>query len=378
MVSLCQVHVSSFTDYYVAPKRGKSTPSHSFTAVAASVSHDEIRLQSLSYIPLFSFASNETIERFDRIDDAIMGGVSSSTLLDIPKEAYSKWFGICRTTGGGFCGIRTLPFAQPLNISEDNADGFYLTCRLASDNEPERRAWKMSTRIKPDRGEQLYQARFEFSQSSPDEWSSVTVPFDKFRLVRGPRVVPDSPPLNISKGIYQIGMTMSKFDIGVNVTEVENFREGPFELQIKEIGVYSKSDESSAMPKQTINLPKIYSKKEAKKQMSVVLKILRLVSKLFFTEQSQRRKAAMKLLTTKRNFSRTRAILFGLKSRAASSGWASSVAKLMAVLCVDCLRSIGVVMLRIFLLYPTRLVGKIVAAVQSNIAKSELSAPSVL
>ena len=319
----------------------------------------------LVYTPLFSFAQNETITKFDRIDDVIMGGVSSSTLVDVPQEPYAKWFGVCRTTGGGFCGIRTLPFAEPLNLTENNAQGFYLTCRLVSDNEPERRAWKMSTRIKPDRGKQLYQARFEFSQTNSQQWSTVTVPLESFRLVRGPRAVPDSPPLNVSGGIYQIGMTMSKFDIGENVTEVENFREGPFELQIKEIGVYSISDSNATTTNPAVSLPKIFSKEEAKKQSSVVLKILRPVSKLFFTEKSQRRKVAMKLLTTQRNMTRAQAILFGLKSRAASSGWISSIAKLMAIVCADGLRSLGVVVLRIFLLYPIRILRKIVKAAKS-------------
>eukprot|EP00977_Amphora_coffeiformis_P000288 scaffold83_cov181-Amphora_coffeaeformis.AAC.15 len=330
-----------------------------------------------SYSPLFSFDRNDTVALFDRIDDTIMGGASTSTLVDVPDAPYAKWLGLCRTTGGGFCGIRTLPFATPL-MNLTDTQGFYIICRLASDQEPERRAWKMSTRIQPDRGEQLYQARFTFSQSIPDQWSTVTIPFDEFRLVRGPRALRESPPLHVSGGIYQIGMTMSKFGLGQNVTEVENFREGPFELQIKEIGVYRNSNTTatsnvaapSAAQQSVIHLPRILSKEEAKKQSSLILKILRPISKLFFTETSQRRKVAMTLLRTRRyHMTRLQAIRFGLKSRAASSGWISSISKLVAILWVDSLRSVAAVTLRVVLLYPIRLVRKLVNAFKGLLAK---------
>jgi hypothetical protein len=316
------------------------------------------------YSPVFDFGLNDTVSAFDRINDSIMGGVSSSTLIDVPGEDYAKWLGICRTTGGGFCGTRTLPFTAPLNVTE-STQGFYIICRLASDDEADRRAWKISTRIRPDRGEELYQARFYLDSSTmfrskDDEssWCTVLVPFEDFRLVRGARAVPDSPPLNTTGGIFQIGLVMSKFGIPSNETmvEVPNFREGPFELHLKEIGFYQLLDkEKSESSITTISVPKVLSKAEAAKQAPVILKILRPVSKIFFTEQSQRRKVAMKLLTSKRNLSRLQAIWFGVKSRAASKGWIVSVGKLFAILSADIMRSLGLFALRLSLLYPIRL-----------------------
>ena len=38
-------------------------------------------------------------------------------------------------------------------------------------------------------------------QENKDEWARVKIPFDSFRLVRGPRLVPDSPPINITGGV---------------------------------------------------------------------------------------------------------------------------------------------------------------------------------
>lgn len=93
----------------------------------------------------------------------------------------------------GFCGARTLPFKEPLQVP-DRALGFYLDCRLTSDNEPERRVWKLTARSESSRGEVLYQAAFQIPKSEPSDieevpWNRVFVPFSDFRLVRGPRMV---------------------------------------------------------------------------------------------------------------------------------------------------------------------------------------------
>ena len=63
-----------------------------------------------TYTPVFDFSlSNPIIKEksassFERIDDAIMGGISQSSLRDIPNQPYASWSGVCRTDGGGFCG----------------------------------------------------------------------------------------------------------------------------------------------------------------------------------------------------------------------------------------------------------------------------------
>ena len=295
----------------------------------------------VSYQPLFDFANSTTVEAFDRIDDVIMGGISTSSMM--AAHDYAKWFGVCRTDGGGFCGVRTRPWEQPLAVGE--ADGFYLKVRLSSDDEPQRRVWKMTTRVKPDRGEQLYQAQYQLVNSS--DFQTVQVPFESFQLVRGPRTIPDGPPLNTTSGLYQIGFTMSKFGMGVNVTELPDFRAGFFELQFREIGLYSKGDKVDTLA------PSV----SEKDQRPLVVKVLRPISKLFFTEQSQRRKSAMKTLRSKRNLSRLGAVLFGLRARAQSFGWVRSIAHLAAIVSVDSSRTIALTALRVGLLYPLRLLG---------------------
>ncbi len=154
-----------------------------------------------------------------------------------------------------------------------------MICRLTSDDEPERRVWKVTTRSEQSRGEQLYQAMFQLP-ANQEEWNRVEVPFSRFVQVRGPRVVGGAPTLDVSNGLFQIGISLSKFMISTNVTEIPNFRPGFFELQIKEIGVYRKADEPI-----NVITPTTLSKNEAEKKRPILLKLLLPVAKVFFSEK---------------------------------------------------------------------------------------------
>ena len=376
-------------------------------------------------LPLLNFRdSNETINDIDRLDDAIMGGISTSVVRQQQQQQqqpYAIWSGICRTDGGGFCGFRTNPFQAPYVVpflqhgstesrttdDDDDTGGFYIKCRLVSDNEPERRVWKLTTRTKPDRGELLYQAPFEIakrgsirsssgtsrSSSMFDdvmsveqemiEWQTIHVPFDRFRLVRGPQVVENGPPLNVSAGIYQLGMTMSQFIFAADTpnqnnntanTRTEktlpNFRDGYFELHIEEMGVYSTTSNSkSSLAVQPESRPlKVLSKGETKEKRSVLLKVLFVVAKLFFSEQSQRRKSTLRILRNKYNMTRFQAIRWGFQRRLVQSESShvslfrklqrimSSTMETVSILSIDTIRSILSLSIKLFLFYPLRLV----------------------
>jgi len=313
-----------------------------------------------SFTPIFDFTRPETIDQIDRLDDAIMGGISTSSVQPSLDGGFARWGGVCRTDGGGFCGFRTNPFAEPLLTGD--SDGLYVQCRLVSDDEPERRVWKLTTRTKPDRGELLYQAPFDFTSKDRENWTTVKVPFDTFRFVRGPRMIPDGPPLDLSKGLYQIGMTMSKFAFGVNTTELENFRDGFFELQIKEIGLYKRitqeASQAATATATAVAAPKVLTKVEAKKQRPLLLKVLLPLSKIFFSEQSQRRKSAMRILREERKLSPAAAIWWGFRSRAASFGVIPSLAKTISILLVDTFRKTIATALKIIFLYPIQLLRK--------------------
>jgi hypothetical protein len=234
-----------------------------------------------THTTIFDFASTDqnAVDKFERIDDAIMGGISLSSLKQSPDEDFATWSGICRLDGGGFCGTRTLPFQEPIRVGNE-AEGIYLLCRLTSDDEPERRVWKVTTRSEQSRGEQLYQSMFELPKPVEGDWNRVKIPFSSFIQVRGPRVVEGAPPLDVSNGLFQIGISLSKFSIARNVTEVPNFRPGYFELQIKEIGGYTQKKESLELA-----TPATLSKREAAKKKPLVLKIILPLAKIFFSEK---------------------------------------------------------------------------------------------
>jgi hypothetical protein len=184
-----------------------------------------------------------------------------------------------------------MPFEEPLQVNR-RAEGFYLLCRFTSDDEPERRVWKMTTRTENSRGEQLYQAMFEIPKIDKDDsdgtaWKRITIPFDNFAQVRGPRLVEGAPKLNITGGLFQIGVSLSKFQMGSNITELPDFRAGYFELQIKEIGVYSKetSGESFSSLLESSDV-KTLTIDEAKKKRPVLLKILSPVTSILFSEKA--------------------------------------------------------------------------------------------
>jgi hypothetical protein len=173
-------------------------------------------------------------------------------------------------------------------------EGFYLMYRFTSDDEPDRRVWKMTTRCDESRGEQVYQAMFEITKPIMSDnnvpsldWQKAVIPFSSFAQVRGPRLVEGAPPLNATGGLYQFGMTMSKFQMATTTTEIQNFRAGYFELQLKEIGCYSgsrRSDETALLSDE-FNMVKVLSKENVNKKRSVSSKVLLPIFKLIFSEK---------------------------------------------------------------------------------------------
>ena len=64
---------------------------------------DDEAASSIQRIPLFDFSLpslNNATNQFERIDDVIMGGISSSLLRQVEGETFARWSGICRTDGG--------------------------------------------------------------------------------------------------------------------------------------------------------------------------------------------------------------------------------------------------------------------------------------
>lgn len=71
--------------------------------VFSATTTDEDSMET-SVTAVFDFSDTEkdakSIESFERIDDAIMGGISTSTLRDVSNRPYASWSGVCREDGG--------------------------------------------------------------------------------------------------------------------------------------------------------------------------------------------------------------------------------------------------------------------------------------
>jgi hypothetical protein len=60
----------------------------------------------------------------------------------------------------------------------------------------------MSLRTQQDRGEVIYSAELP-PLPRGDDFAAVYLPFSSMRLVRGPRLVPDAPPVD-PKAVFQV------------------------------------------------------------------------------------------------------------------------------------------------------------------------------
>ena len=243
-------------------------------------------------------------QAWERVDDVVMGGVSSSAIgPDLAGRDCLVWAGKCRTQGGGFTGCRSVALKTPLDLTA--FDGISIVCGLESDDEPARRTWKATVRTQNNRGEVVYQASFVPPVASKDPTSKdgflpaeVRIPWESFRLVRGPVVVPNVPPLSADQcsAVYGLGLIMSRF--GPN-GPMPDFRDGPFRLALHSYGVYVSNGEGVEPP---TTLPRAAmlgdrsSENSGRTKNSPLSLVLGPLIKLVFSEKARRRRRCRELL----------------------------------------------------------------------------------
>ena len=110
LLVLLAVTLSGGVEGFVSPQGRFPLPSTKTSAVSLrSTTSSEV-----SYEPVFDFAdpAKEAVASFDRIDDAIMGGISTSSIRAIASEdeSYASWSGVCRTDVAAFVGPGRFPF----------------------------------------------------------------------------------------------------------------------------------------------------------------------------------------------------------------------------------------------------------------------------
>ena len=275
----------------VAPRAGARVPR------SVGTSFDLLALDSGA-----DGATRAAADAFERVDDVVMGGVSSSVIApDLAGRDCLVWAGKCRVEGGGFTGCRSVALKNPMDLSA--YDGIALTCGFESDDEPERRTWKATVRTQNDRGEMVYQATFvppvatRSGTGSDERPPEIRIPWDAFRLVRGPTVVPDVPPLSADEcaKVYGLGLIMSRFGPR---GPMPDFREGPFRLALHGYGVYSQSEDAPS-PATLASAAADNAGKRASENRgtrNVVTFVLAPLIKLVFSEKGRRRRRAREIL----------------------------------------------------------------------------------
>ena len=181
---------------------------------------------------ILPMSTAEDLATWQRLDDVIMGGASSSTLSftsDIDEGgSVVSWKGQLIVEGGGFCGART----QPLSLDLSSYDGVVLRVRSeGGDQKTLKLNIKTDTFIEP---EDTYQASFTTAPNG--DWTTVFLPWSQFVPVKRAKTVVNGPPLDPSK-IRQFGLVYSRFSF--NGFPNTKYAPGAFEFQFKDgIGAY--------------------------------------------------------------------------------------------------------------------------------------------
>ena len=265
--------------------------------VCSSTHRSGVLAMAASATPLFSFEgeqATEALSAFERIDDVIMGGISSSRLVLATDDRGGAIFeGRLREEGGGFCGQRMRLLAEPVDLS--SACGIYIECD-GSETDCASRVWKVAVRTKQDRGEVVYQAAFE----PPNGRQVVRIPFNSFRLVRGPRLVPGALPLTAAQTneTYQISLVVSKFQVSETGEALPGFKDGPFALRLYGLGTYA-AESASLVKEPPVAIPRAMSSEEQAAASPPVLRLLRPLLGFLFGESARRRRAATLVLKSR-------------------------------------------------------------------------------
>ncbi|MDH4232654.1 MAG: CIA30 family protein [Nitrospirota bacterium] len=144
--------------------------------------------------------------QWERVNDAVMGGISESRLLIQGGTALFEGE-VSLENYGGFASIRSLPRDFGLEgydglIARVRGDGKSYRLRLRTDDEYEGIA---------------YQGVFE---TKPGEWLSVQLPFSGFVPVFRGRVVPGAPALSPGR-IRRVGFMIADRQEGLFRLEIE-------------------------------------------------------------------------------------------------------------------------------------------------------------
>jgi len=118
--------------------------------------------------------------------------------------------------------------------------------------------------------------------------------------------VEGAPPLNATQcaNVYGFGLTLSRFGAAsVNMTAVENFRDGPFAVKLNAVGVYGAEKVDVPAIGKNVQESKPNSPGSPMKNngliLGLALTILRPIASLVFSEEGRRRRQARRTLVAR-------------------------------------------------------------------------------
>lgn len=161
---------------------------------------------------LFDFTDPETVRLFRSINDGVMGGVSTGSLVAREGEGAVFRGIVSFDNNGGFASVRSVPGEFRLAGHQ----GF--TLRVKGDGKTYKILLKTSAALD---GVQ-YQARF---QPPPAVWKWLSIPFSSFVPAFRGRVLTDGDPLDPAR-VVTVGLMIS------------DRQEGPFSLTLSSVSVY--------------------------------------------------------------------------------------------------------------------------------------------
>lgn len=154
---------------------------------------------------LFDFRHEETAGRWQRLNDTVMGGVSSSDMGLTGEHAVFAGE-LSLENNGGFASVRSRP--EKMDLSEFDA----IALRVRGDGK------RYALRLRTDDGWDgiAYHAAFD---TDAGEWIDVVIPFDDFQPQFRGRRVPQAGPLDPA-AIHTVGIMIT------------DRQEGDFQLEL--------------------------------------------------------------------------------------------------------------------------------------------------
>jgi len=156
---------------------------------------------------IIDFSSPDEQDRWELINDAVMGGISESR-ISITEQNTAIFQGtVSLENNGGFSSLRTNAGEFDLALYKG------LMVRVKGDGKDYRLRLKMDTSFEGI----AYQVHFSTEQ---DKWIIARLPFEAFTPVFRGQVIEDAPKLDLS-GIQRIGFMIADKQAGIFRLEIQ-------------------------------------------------------------------------------------------------------------------------------------------------------------